>query len=319
MKAIRIHSFGEPDVLRFEDVPDPKAGKGEVLVRAKAIGVNPVDTYIRAGGYGQRSFPFTPGFDAAGVVESVGPGVRSFKKGDRVYVYRSSNGTYAELVLCTANQVYPLPASITFAQGGSIGVPYYTAYYALFTRGQPKPRETVFIHGASGGVGTAAVQMARAYKLTVIGSAGTPQGRDLVKKEGAHHVLDHHEPNYLDRVMDLTKNKGVDIILEMLANVNLAQDVKRLAMHGRVVVIGSRGEVTIDPRETMLRNSDIRGMSLLKVSDQELSSVHTAIAKGLKNGTLRPVVGKEIKLAEAARAHEEVVKPGAYGKIVLIP
>jgi len=319
MKTIRIHAFGGPEVLKYKDAPDPIPGLGEVLVRAKAIGVNPVDTYIRSGLYGERSFPYTPGMDAAGVVETVGAGVKSVKPGDRVYTYGSLTGAYAELILCTENQVHLLPPKISFTQGAAIGVPYATAYYALFNRGQALPGEVLLVHGASGGVGTAAVQLARARKLTVIGTGGTEKGRALVKKEGAQHVLDHKVPGYLDEVMKLTDGKGVNIILEMLANVNLGKDLKILAPRGRVVVIGSRGPVEIDPRDAMGKNSDIRGMSLLSVSEKELSDIHTALVSGLEEGTLRPVVGKEIPLAEASRAHEEVMKPGAYGKIVLIP
>src|SRR5437016_3994807 len=224
MKAIRIHAFVGPDVLQLEEIPDPKPGPGQVLVRAKAIGVNPVDTYIRDGRYGEQSFPLTPGFDAAGIVESVGPAVRSIKKGDRVYAYRSVSGAYAELILCAENQVHPIPSSISFSQGAAIGVPYSTAYYGLVVRGQPVSGETVFIHGASGGVGIAATQIARAQGLTVIGTAGTLKGRELVLKEGAHHVLDHQTLNYLDNLKDLTGGKGVNIILEMLANANLANE-----------------------------------------------------------------------------------------------
>ncbi len=319
MKAIRISQFGGPDVLKLEQTPDPKAGAGQVLVRVKAIGVNPVDTYIRAGGYGQRSFPFTPGFDAAGVIEAVGTGVHSFKVGDRVYTHGSLSGTYAELALCAENQIHPLPAKVTFNQGAAVGVPYATAYFALFTRGHAIPGEMLFIHGASGGVGTAAIQIARIHGLVVVGTGGTSKGRELILKEGAQYALDHHAPDYLDQLMKLTDGKGVPLILEMLANVNLAKDLKLLAPRGRVVVIGSRGPVEIDPRDTMGRNADIRGMSMLYATDAEVCAVHAALVAGLENGTLRPIVGKEIPLAEAAKAHEEVMKPGAYGKIVLIP
>ncbi len=319
MKAIRIHAFGGPDVLRLEEIPDPRPGSGQVLVRAKAIGVNPVDTYIREGRYGERSFPFILGFDAAGVVEVVGPGVQSFKKGDRVYTYRSIGGAYAELILCAENQVHPIPQNISYSQGAAIGVPYSTAYYALMNRGLAQPGEIALIHGASGGVGVAAIQIARAKGLTVIGTAGTSRGRELVLKEGAKHVLDHQAAHYLEVLKDLTAGQGVNIILEMLANVNLAKDLKVLSVRGRVVVIGSRGEITIDPRDTMVRNADIRGMSLLPVGDEEIEGVEAALVEGLQNGSLRPVVGKEIPLAEAAQAHDEVLKPGAYGKIVLIP
>jgi len=319
MKAIRIHSFGDTKVLQLEQVPDPVPAQGQVLVRTKAIGVNPVDAYIREGRYGDRPFPFVLGFDAAGVVEAVGPDVHSFKLGDRVYTYKSISGAYAELILCSENQVHSIPPDISFSQGAALGVPYSTAYYGLLTRGQATPGDIVFIHGASGGVGTAAIQIARAKMLMVIGTAGTPEGRELVLKEGAHHVLDHHSPDYLARLMEITEGKGVNVILEMLANVNLAKDLKVLARHGRVVVIGSRGEIAIDPRDTMIRNADIRGMSLLTLTDEEISLVQAEIRIGLKNGSLRPVVSKEIPLSEAARAHEEIMKPGAHGKIVLIP
>jgi len=319
MKAIRIYNFGGPEVLKHEQAPDPKAGPGQVVVRVKAVGVNPVDTYIRAGGYGDRSFPFTPGADAAGIVESVGPDVRTFKPGDRVYTHGSLSGSYAELVLCGENQIHPLPPKISFNQGAALGVPFATAYYALFYRGCAMPGETLLVHGASGGVGTAAVQIARAHGLTVIGTGGTPKGRELIAKEGAHHVLDHSSADYLDQVMKLTGGKGVHLILEMLANVNLGNDLKILATHGRVVVIGSRGPVQIDPRDMMGRNADIRGMTLFLATGPELAATHAALGAGLENGSLRPIIGREIPLAEAARAHEEVMKAGAYGKIVLIP
>ena len=319
MKAIRIHAFGGPEVLKVEQAPDPVPGPGQVVVRAKAIGVNPVDCYIRAGGYGDRPFPYTPGFDAAGVVESAGTGVRSVKIGEHVYTSASISGAYAELILASENQIHPLPSKISFNQGAALGVPYATAYFALFNRGCAMPAETLLIHGASGGVGTAAVQIARAHGMVVIGTGGTPKGRELVAKEGAHHVLDHTSSDYLAQLMKLTDGKGVNFILEMLANVNLGKDLTVLATRGRVVVVGSRGPIEINPRDTMGRNADIRGMSLLYATEQELHVVHAALVAGLENGTLRPVIGKEIPLVEAARAHEEIMKPGAYGKMILIP
>ena len=319
MKAIRVHQFGEPDVLKLEEVPDPKPGAGQVLVRVKAAGVNPVETYIRAGRYGNRQFPFTPGADAGGTVEAVGEGVTKFRAGQRVYTAGSLTGTYAQLALANESQVHPLPEKISFAQGAALGVPYATACYALFLRAGAKPGETVLVHGASGGVGTAAVQLARAAGLTVIGTGGTDNGRKLVAEQGAHHVLDHRANDYLRQVMDLTGNRGVDLILEMLANVNLAKDLGVLARFGRVVVVGSRGRIDIDPRDTMSRNASILGMTLMNATEAELKQIHSALIAGLENGTLRPIIGKEIPLAEAARAHREVLEPGSYGKIVLVP
>ncbi len=320
MKAIRVHQFGGPEVMVAEEAADPRPADGEVVVRVKAVGVNPVDTYIRSGLYAAKpNLPYTPGADAAGLVETTGAGVKSFHKGDRVYVYGTLSGAYAELVLCKESQVHPLPGRLTFAQGAAIGIPYGTAYRALFHRAGAKAGETVLVHGASGGVGVASVQLARAAGLTVIGTAGTERGRKLAAEAGAHHVLDHGAPDYFSQIASLTGGGGVDIVLEMLANVNLGRDLTALAKNGRVVVIGSRGTVEINPRDTMMRDADIRGMTLMNASEDELAGIHAALVAGLENGTLRPVVGRELPLAEAAQAHKAVMEPGAYGKIVLVP
>ena len=319
MHAIRVHQFGDPQVMKLDDVPQPKPADGQVLVRMKAIGVNPVETYIRAGIYGPRQFPFTPGSDGAGVVEAIGQGVAQFKPGQRVYAAGSISGTYTQLALCEEAQVHPLPEKISFAQGAALGVPYATAYYALFIRANANAGETVLVHGASGGVGIAAVQLARAFGMSVIGTAGTEQGRRLVADQGAHHVLDHSVPSHLHELMDLTHQNGVDLILELAAHHNLGQDLAVLAKFGRVIVIGSRGQVQINPRDTMGRNAAILGMVLMNATAQELKGIHMALVAGLENGTLRPIIGKEMPLADAAKAHEAVLSPGSYGKIVLVP
>jgi NADPH:quinone reductase len=320
MKAVRVHEFGGPEVLRLEEVAEPQASAGRVVVRVRAVGVNPVDTYIRAGAHAVRpQTPYTPGLDAAGTVESVGEGVERFGAGERVYVAGSLTGTYAELCVCEESQVHRLPEQISFAQGAGVNTPYATAYRALFQRAGGAAGEWVLVHGASGGVGLAAVQLARAAGLRVIGTGGTEEGRRLVKEEGAHHVLDHHAPNYLEEVTALTGGRGVDVILEMLANVNLGKDLEILAKGGRVAVVGSRGPVEINPRSLMTRDASVVGLTLFNVSPRERESIHSAIAAGLENGTLRPHVGREMPLADAARAHEAVLQPGAHGKIVLVP
>jgi NADPH2:quinone reductase len=210
-----------------------------------------------------------------------------------------------------------LPDAISFGQGAALGVPYATAYCALFDRAQARPAETILVHGASGGVGTAAVQLARAAGMLVIGTGGTEEGRKLVAEQGAQHVLDHHAADFWEQLLTLTEGRGVDVVIEMLANVNLNKDLGVLAVHGRVVVVGSRGAVEIDPRQMIGRDSDIRGMTLFNATDEDLRRIHAALVAGLENGTLRPIVGRELTLADAAAAHEEVMKPGAYGKIVL--
>src|SRR5213596_1176080 len=320
MKAIRVHEFGGPEVLRVEEVPTPEPGPGEVLVRMHAIGVNPVETYIRAGTYAYKpALPYAPGNDGAGVVEQVGPDVNQFKPGDRVYTAGSLSGTYAEFALCRAEQVHPLPANVSFAQGAAMGTPYATAYRGLLQRAVAEPGETVLVHGASGGVGTAAVQLARAHGLRVLGTAGSDEGLRLAREQGAHEVFDHRAPEHFEQVMKATGGHGVDVIVEMLANVNLGNDLTILAKGGRVVIIGSRGPVEIDPRNTMQRDADVRGMILPNTPPAELASIHAALVAGLENGTLRPVIGKEFPLADAAQAHQAVMESGALGKIVLVP
>jgi NADPH2:quinone reductase len=319
MKAIVVREFGGPEVLKLEEIPAPKPGPGQVVVRIKAAGVNPVDTYVRSGNAANKPpLPYTPGSDGAGMIESVGTGVSRVKAGDRVYTARTVSGTYAEYALALESQVQPLPERISWAQGAGVFVPYATAYRALEQVAHARGGETLLVHGASGGVGVAALQTARARGMVVIGTAGTDKGRALVLREGAHHVVDHSAAGYRDKVKELTGGRGVDVILEMLANINLGTDLQMLAPRGRVVVIGNRGEVTINPRELMSRDATVYGMLLWNISEPDVQAVHAALVAGLENGTLRPVVGTELPLASAPEAHRKVMEKGAFGKIVLI-
>ncbi len=320
MKAIRVKEFGGPERLTLDEVPDLQPGARQVVVRVRAAGVNPADTYIRTGTYAIKpALPYTPGFDAAGEVLRVGDGVTRVAPGQRVYVAMNLTGAYAEQVLCLETQVHPLPANVSFAQGAAIGVPYATAWRALFQVARAQPAETVLVHGASGGVGIACVQLARAAGCTVLGTAGTDRGRQLVLDEGAHHVLDHTAPDLAAQVAQLTAGRGLDLILEMLANKNLGHDLPMLARFGRVVVIGSRGTVEINPRDTMSRDAKILGMVLFNATEPETAAIHAGIRAALETGAARPIVGQELPLADAPRAHAAVLQPGAHGKIVLLP
>lgn len=320
MKAVRIHQFGGPEVLKLEEVPDPQPGPGQVVVKIHAAGVNPVDAYIRTGTYASKpNLPYTPGTDASGVITAVGSDVERVKAGDRVYTTGSKIGTYAEQALCDQTSVHSLPDHVSFEQGAAIGVPYGTAYRALFIRAQAKPAETILVHGASGGVGTAAVQLAHAIGVIVIGTAGSEAGMKLVKEQGAQHALNHSSEDHYDELMKLTDGRGVDAILEMLANKNLGRDLTVLAKKGRVAVVGNRGTIEINPRDAMLREADIRGVTLMNTSPEEYRLIHAALGAGLENGSLKPVIGERIPLAEAARAHETIMGSGTLGKMVLIP
>jgi len=324
MKAIRVHQFGDPSVMKLEDVPDPKPESNQVLVRLRAAGVNPYDTYMRSGAYAPPpALPYTPGADAAGIVEAVGEGVRGVAPGDTVYIGGTAQGraigAYAEMALCEPAQVHRLPASVSFSQGAAINVPYVTAWRALFHRADAQPGETALIHGASGGVGLAAVQIARAQGLIVLGTAGTERGRAVVREQGAHEVFNHGAPDCVSQIMACTDGRGVDVIVEMLANVNLQKDLDMLAKRGRVVVVGSRGAIEINPRSLMGRDAAVLGLMGWNATPASLAAAHAAIIAGLENRTLRPVIRQEMPLADAPSAHSAVMEPGACGKIVLIP
>jgi len=320
MKAIRVHEFGGPEKLLLEDIPDLRPGKGEALVRIHAAGVNPVETYIRAGAHAVKpNLPYTPGTDGAGEVLSVGEGVQRVKPGERVYVAGSITGTYAQQSLCREAQVYPLPKQVTYQQGAALGVPYATAIRALFQKAHGLPGESVLIHGASGAVGVAAIQLARAHGMFVIGTAGTEKGLGLVRELGAHHAFDHNAPDLVERVMKVTGGRGVNVILEMLANKNLVKDLGMISVRGRIAVIGNRGTIEINPRDAMMRDASILGVFLFNTSDPEMASIHAGLGAALQFGIAKPVVRQEIPLADAKRAHVAVLEPGSYGKIVLIP
>lgn len=320
MRAIRVSQFGGPEVLKLVDVDDPVAGPGEVLVRLHAAGVNPVEAYIRTGQYARLpELPYTPGGDGAGVIEALGDGVTGWSPGDRVYVaaFLSKAGTYAERVACAARSVHRLPDGASFAQGAALGVPAATAYRALVLRAHVKAGETVLVHGASGAVGVAAVQLARGMGLRVLGTAGSDAGTKAVREAGAHEVFSHREDGYEKRIGEATGGRGVDVILEMLANVNLDRDLTLLAPKGRVVVIGNRGRIEIDPRLTMGKETAILGTTLWSTTPEEYSQIHAALVAALESGVLRPIVGRELPLADAAEAHRAILADRAVGKMVL--
>jgi NADPH2:quinone reductase len=324
MKAIRAHQFGDPSVMKLEEVADPSAAAGQVLVDVKAAGVNPVDTYIRSGQYALLPpLPYTPGSDAAGVVAAVGNDVQDVQTGDRVYISGTVGGrafgSYAQRAVCTIDQVHQLPAHVSFTEGAGVGVPYVTAWRALFDKGRAMAGETVLIHGASGAVGVAATQMASAAGLRVFGTAGTERGRQLAREQGAHEVFDHSAPGYEKDIVAKTGGRGVDLIIEMLANANLVKDLDLIAKRGRIAIVGNRGALELNPRAIMAKDATVVGFTNWNALPAELATAHAAIVAGMQRSGYKPQVGKEMPLADAARAHEEVLKPGAYGKIVLIP
>ena len=321
MKAIVARAFGEPDVLKLEDAPDPRPGPGEVLVRVHAAGVNPVDGYMRTGTYAIKpELPWTPGSDGAGEVVALGEGIAEPAIGSRVYLWTpAGRGTYAELVAAPRERVFALPDRLSFEQGAAVGVPYATAYRALHDKGRARPGEWVLIHGATGAVGTALLQLAMRHGMQVVATAGNVEGEARLRDAGVRHVVDHGDPEHLARARDITGGTGLDLIVELLANVNLGHDLGALAKQGRVVVVGSRGSVEIMPRDLMSRDAWVVGMTLFNTPPDELAAIHAGLRAGFADGTLAPVVGRQFPLAEAAEAQRAVMAPGAHGKIVLVP
>ncbi|MGN6628109.1 MAG: NADPH:quinone reductase [Tepidisphaeraceae bacterium] len=323
MKAIQVKAFGGPEVLQLVELPDTTPGDGHVLVRLHAAGVNPVDTYIRAGTYATKpQLPYIPGGEGAGVIEALGPNVVGLTVGARVWVSGTSagrmQGTYAERAVCPAAQVHPLPDGVSFEQGAAINIAYVTAYRALMDRADLRAGEIVLIHGATGGVGLAAVQIASHHGAIVLGTGGTEAGRQLAQAHGAARLFDHKASGYLQEITDATQGNGVDVVIEMLANVNLDKDLGLLAPGGRVVVIGNRGRVEIDPRQMMGKESSVTGVTYWGGGEKKVFDALAAINAHLRDGAYRPHVGERFALAEAARAQDAVMgHSGAQGKIVL--
>nr|AAH90697.1 Crystallin, zeta (quinone reductase) [Danio rerio] len=320
MRVVRVSEFGGPSVLKLcSDLPVPSPGQKQVLIRVHACGVNPVETYIRSGSYARTpSLPYTPGSDVSGVVEAVGKGVCLLQAGDRVFTTGTVTGGYAEYTVASEDTVHKLPDSLNYCQGAAMGVPYFTAYRALVHKAHAKPGETVLIHGASGGVGIAACQIARAFGLKVLGTAGTPEGMKLVLNNGAHLAFNHREKGYLEKIKDTTNGLGVNVIIEMLSNVNLSNDLQLLDFGGRVIIVGSRGPIEINPRDTMMKESSVIGVALHFATKSETSECAAALYAGMEAGWLKPVIGPKYTLDKVAQAHEDIINsPGASGKMIL--
>ena len=316
--AIVVDEYGSEDVLKISKVPNPSLESDQVLVRVYAAGVNPVDTYIRAGNHvSAPPVPFTPGKDGAGIVSRVGDDVKSFKEGDRVYLGGSVTGTYAEYAVAHESQTHLLPDGVSFSQGAGVFVPYATAYRALVQKGGASADSRVFIHGASGAVGLAAIQFAkRAGIRTIVGSASSEAGKKVVIDAGASGVFDHSREGYLDQAK--CEFGRFDLIIEMLADVNLVNDFKLIDKRGTIVIVGSRGTLEFTPRLAMTSDVTIKGMSLFNASKESMAEILSSINEGLTDGSLSPLVSNEFELADAAEAHREVIAKPSSGKIVLV-
>ena len=324
MKAIQVTKHGGPDVLLHQALPDPIPGRNEVLVRVRAAGVNPVDTYLRSGqnGYGAE-LPWTPGLCGAGEVVAVGEGSmgRLPPEGARVWFSSTTTGASAELAACPLASVHKLPDGISFEQGALLGVPAMTAWRAVADKLQPRAGQWVLVHGASGAVGQLCVQMLKAAGCKVIGTAGSNPGREAVRACGADVALNHKDDRRSEMIQLHTGNAGVDGIIEMLAEKNLKRDLDLLATGGKLVVVGCRGVVQhFAPRDLMKRDLQVLGLSLFNASTDDLSRAASGIGMMLLNGELKPQVARTYALEDIRQAHQDIMNPpdgGTTGGLVL--
>lgn len=328
MRALRIHKFTPNAPLKLDDVPVPTACANEVLIAVKAAGVNPVDSYVASSGgfIGIPPLPFTGGFDGAGVVEAVGAKVTKFKPGDRVFFFGTCIGSFAEKVVVPESGVGHIGDGIELEQGAALGVPYLTAYRALFQLGLAKAGETVLVHGASGGVGIAATQLAKHAGLTVIGTAGSAEGIELVKGVGtADFAFNHSDPQYLEQIKATIKSP-INLIIENVANVNLKKDIDIIGQRGRIVVVGSRAELSWNPASLFFKEISVHGMCLSTAPADEIAKAIEGVGAGTaKGGCVRPVVYKRYTLTDGPGGGNDALADvlsqsgGARGKLVIVP
>ena len=316
MKAMQMTDYGPASDLSLVDTQTPSINDDQILVKIGAAGVNPVDTYIRSGTNNySTTFPHTPGSDGAGTIVELGANVTGFEVGQRVYFSRNLTGSSAEFAACAATHTYPLADALSFEEGACLGIPYTTAHRALFGRANGKAGDKVLVHGATGAVGIATVQLALAAGMDVVASAGTDAGADLLRQQGVKSVIMHNEADHLAPYQSLAT--GFDIVIEMLANHNLDQDLKALAFGGCVAVVGNRGTVEINPRDLMARDASVIGVALANVKPAELAMIAKSLRPLFEKGVLKPVIRHSYPLAELAQAHEDVLKSGALGNLVI--
>ncbi|HQH20924.1 MAG TPA: NADPH:quinone reductase [Thermoleophilia bacterium] len=324
MKAVRIHEYGGPEVLVYEEVPKPEPGPAQILVKVAAATVNPVDVAVREDRFPTpRQPPKILGSDGAGVVEQTGAEVTSVEIGERVAFSGlgiGSEGSYAEYAVIAETQVVHLPEELSFTDAAAIGMAFPAAYYALVTRGALREGETVLVQGAAGGVGSASVQLAKALGARVLATASGPDAADLVLSLGAEAVIDFRTEDVPERVLELTGGRGVDLIHELVLSANLPMDVGMVAKGGRIIGTGQGPgpDATVPIGAAIAKDASVLFMNLNNAGRAGVAAIATEVADMVVAGKVRPVIGAELPLAEARRAHEMLAR-SHLGKIVLLP
>jgi NADPH:quinone reductase-like Zn-dependent oxidoreductase len=342
MKAVRFHTYGDPDVLRLDDVPDPEPGPGEVVVRVRAVGLNHVDVDMRNGSSRlPLQLPHTLGFEAGGDVAAVGPGVEGLREGDRVTpLYQVAcrhcepclagrqqfcarlemlgvqrPGAYAEYVLARADAVVPLPDAMTYEQAASTQTTFATAWHCLVSRARVRAGETVLISAAGSGVGSSGIQVAKRAGARVITSAGSDEKLAKATELGADVAVNYATEDLTARVREETGGRGVDVVLEHVGGSVFERSLAAVADGGRVVVCGGHAGEVVDLDLIELFRHEWSVIGCARATEAELRHVIELVGRG----ELQPVVSAVLPLAEAAEAHRLMEDRRQFGKLVLAP
>jgi NADPH:quinone reductase-like Zn-dependent oxidoreductase len=321
MKAMRAKQLGGPDQLRLEEAPEPEPQAGQVRIRVHAAGINPADLVRLSGRLGTVPLPYIPGTDVSGEVESLGAGVTHLKPGDRVFG-RALTGGYAEKTCLPAAEAVPLPANLSFEEGAAIPIPFYTAWQALHNKAAIKSGESVLVSAGGGGVGVAAIQLARIAGARVITTVGSKDKAEGVMALGAHAAVNYKEQDFVAETQKFTDKKGINVVIENVAADNLAKDFIAAAPYARIVVIGTGTGKTADASfpvfAALMKDVTMLGMSLINAGEA-IPAMAKALVGLFSEGKLKAVVSKSYPLADAPKAMEDLLAARVFGKLALIP
>jgi len=323
MKAIRVHAPGGPEALRYEDVPDPTPKAGEALVRIGAVGVNFIEVYFRTGVYKPAAYPFTPGSEAAGVVEVVGPGVTEVAPGDRVATV-NAQGAYAECALVAAARLVRVPDGVTTRQAAAAMLQGMTAHYLATSTRPLGPGDTCLVHAAAGGVGLLLCAIAKKRGARVIGTVSTPEKAALARAAGADEVILYTEQDFVAETKRLTGGKGVAAVFDSVGKTTFEKGLDVLVPRGTMALFGqsSGAAPAIDPQILNAKGSIFLTRPSLfayVASRDELLARAADVLGWVQDGSLPLRIDRELPLADAAAAHRALEGRGTAGKILLIP
>ena len=322
MKAIRVAKYGDPSVLQLEDIPQPKPGAGEALVRVHAVGVNYADIYFRNGAARMPiPFPFTPGIEGAGLVESVGQGVADVKVGDRVAYATRNVGSYAEYHVVSAAQLAPLPKEVSFEDGAAVILQGLTAHYLLHEFYPIKRGSTVLVHAAAGGMGLLLIQWLKHMGAVAIGTVSTEEKAKVAREAGADHVILYTKQDFVDGVKSVTDGQGVDYVIDGVGKTTFTKNLDALKNRGWATVFGmaSGPADPVVPNSLMTKSLTISGGALFNymVTRDELLRRANDVFAGLREGWLKLRINRTFPLAQAAEAHRLLEGRQTVGKLIL--